>query len=165
MENKKTAKRGINFIDIIILLLIVAAVAGAIWLFGREKAAPSGSGATITYELQMNNVIEEIAFAAQIGDSLTETKTKAMIGTIKDVRVEPMIENSFDATTGTMKKATYPGRYRVSLVCESPAQRVSEKIVISGFTMGIGTTVDFKSKHFAGESYCTAMNIATEEAK
>lgn len=159
MARNNGAKRGINFIDIIILLVIVGIIAGAVLLFSQKDSGPDTTEVEVTYQIELTNIVEELAGAVEIGDTLTENRTKSNIGTIVHAKAEPMVGNVMDYDDGVMIKTEIPGRYRIVITSTAPAKRVGDKIVFTDFTMGVGTTVNFTSKHFSGEAVCTAMDI------
>lgn len=100
MENNKSAKLSavgrkkfhINFIDIILILIILltAAILGYVILSPDIKKS-SNDPVTIQYEVEIPHLREEWKNNVEIGDSFIELTTQKRIGTVVDIRYSPEI--------------------------------------------------------------------------
>lgn len=81
-------KMRINFIDIILILIIVAAVAvlGYIILSPQINISSKAEAVTIQYQVEIVHLREEWKDNVEIGDDFIDYTTMESIGTVVDVR-------------------------------------------------------------------------------
>lgn len=165
MKTETKKKHGINFIDIVLIIVVVAIiVAGVYFLSHLTGAKDTGDNVTLTYKIEVSNVDEEISTAPAVGDVVVDQVSKSELGKIIAVEREPMTIELTDYIGGEMKKAEVPGKFKVILTCESPAASTGEKVTINSHRMGVGTGVSFRSKNFSGNGVCVATQI-TDQTK
>ena len=139
---QKTKK--FNAIDIIIALVIIAAVAACVVLSrasGRSDGNNSSGKRLVTLEITEKH----IGFGENvvIGDRVTEKVEKKQIGTVVGVEVKPCEKNSYDRETGEPTVTVIPERENVYVQMELDED--------SG--VAVGKLLSIITKHFAGYGY------------
>ncbi|MBR2453937.1 MAG: hypothetical protein IKB35_02940, partial [Clostridia bacterium] len=56
-----SAKRKFNIADVIVIVLVLACVLGAVWLFGGSELFGSGDTVTLEYEVWIRDVRNDVA--------------------------------------------------------------------------------------------------------
>ena len=117
------AKRKPNIVDILIIVVIIALAALAVFKFGvvnKQEATGVGDAAeTRTITAFIDEVRMPTVNALHEGDKIFDEKTGICIGTITAVSHEPYRKGVI-AADGSVKQVEYPDYYSISLTIEGP---------------------------------------------
>lgn len=155
-------KRKITFIDIIITVIILVAVAllAYIFIFNRSTGDTVDT-VKIQYTLEVKNERDELVdnAAANIGKTLVEGTAKYNIGTVSDFYHFPSTYPTFNHETGESVNALYPEHSNVCFVVNADAVKnpYTGRYSIEGFELSVGTLVYVRLPEYAGTSYCTSI--------
>lgn len=129
------AKRKINIADILILLVILALAALAVFKFGilnqKESAGVDASAEQMTYTAFIDEVRMPTVNALHVGDAVYDEKTGICIGVIQDVSYEPY-QKGIIAANGEIKQVEYPDYYSITLTIEGPVIEKEEGYFVEG---------------------------------
>ncbi len=160
-----TKKRKFNLVDVIITVIILAAIAllAYIFIFNRSVGKASDT-VKIQYTLEVKNERDELIdnAAANIGKSLIEGTAKYNLGTIVDFYSTPAVYSAYDHETGESVNALYPEHSNVCFVVEADAVKdpTTERYSITGFEVSVGTLVYIRLPEYAGTAYCISVKEA-----
>ena len=139
------AKRKPNIVDILIIVVVVALCAVAVFKFGvvnqKESAGVDASEEQRTYTATVNALHE--------GDKIFDEKTGICLGTITAVKHEPFLKNVL-LNDGTIQPVEFPDYYSVTLTIDGPVVEKDEGYFVDG-------VVEMKAN--------SEMNVATKYAK
>ena len=83
MKTERKKKHGINFIDVAIVVIVIAVLAvGFYFINHMSSTRGAGENVQISYQLEIDDVPEEISTSAMVGDVLIEAGSKSELGTI-----------------------------------------------------------------------------------
>ncbi len=148
-----------NFFDLLILLIVVAAVALLFWLVGgRKSVTAEGNAVKITYKVEVGSVTDDYKDSARVGDTVRDGVRKTALGKITAIKVSPMTSITSNILTGEVIKAESPTKYKVELTCEADGTLTEGRVGIGSFNIGVGTEIYVQSYGFSGKGYCVAMS-------
>ena len=129
------AKRKPNIVDILIIVVILALAAPAVFKFGvvnkNEAARVSDAAETRTITAFIDEVRMPTVDALHGGDKIFDEKTGICIGTITEVSHKPYMKGVI-AADGSVKQVEYPDYYSVSLTIEGPVVEKEEGYFVEG---------------------------------
>ena len=129
------AKRKPNIVDILIIVVILALAALAVFKFGvvnkNEAARVSDAAETRTITAFIDEVRMPTVDALHVGDKIFDEKTGICIGTITEVSHKPY-QKGVIAADGSIKQVEYPDYYSISLTIEGPVMEKEEGYFVEG---------------------------------
>ena len=129
------AKRKPNIVDILIIVVILALAAVAVFKFGvvnkTESAGVGDAAEQRTYTAFIDEVRMATVNALHEGDKIYDEKTGICIGTITAVSHEPYMKTII-ADNGSMVEVEYPDYYSISLTIEGPVIEKEEGYFVEG---------------------------------
>ncbi|HZK56980.1 MAG TPA: DUF4330 domain-containing protein [Clostridia bacterium] len=123
----------INLIDLIVVIIILFLIFGACFKIS-QKSALLGQQVTvqnIEMDLFLKKVMLPFTKSFQEGDVIKDSITGIILGTVKEIRVEPHREAIADSQ-GNLVNVDVPERYNVILTLEGKAECRPEGIKIRG---------------------------------
>ncbi len=139
----------INLFDLLVILLIVAFVAGAYYVFFRDDGQGAGESITVEYELLLEEPRKDLyidAFAP--GEKVYFKESDILIGTIREIKAEEAWEYEADMYGNWVKQPT-EGYYDITLVIEADAIKAESGYIIHGnWNAFEGTSVEFSTRRY-----------------
>lgn len=143
----------INIIDILIVLILAAAIAVfgyyAMGKWETNNSLGSESAETLEYTLFVNGVGEEFKDLFVEGDSLREVRKGADLGVIKSVSVSNMRQSALNSDEGTYIINEYPDKYDITIVVNSAYKKGNNGPYIDDVELKVGKTLTFRTEHIA----------------
>ena len=139
------AKRKPNIVDILIIVVVVALCAVAVF----KSAGVDASEEQRTYTALIDEVRMATVNALHEGDKIYDEKTGICLGTITAVKHEPFLKNVL-LNDGTIQPVEFPDYYSVTLTIDGPVVEKDEGYFVDG-------VVEMKAN--------SEMNVATKYAK
>ena len=161
-------KRRFNFVDFLVILLILAIIAGVIYLvspasFLRQLA--SIKTGTLTYTVEIIGVDEEYLNMIAEGDAVGDAATKNSLGSVESVdysvkQTELGYKEGEDGVyEGVLNE--HPDRYNVQVTITATAEYVpDEGYRIDGTRIAVGESMALRFPDFVCEGYC--ISVAAE---
>ena len=171
---KKSGRRGLNVADIIVIVLVLACVALAVWIFGGSAIFGSSEKVTIEYELWIVDIRNDIASHIKPGAEVTEASRHYHIGTIGDsFNTEPYtyevyLDELYDengnpvegVTDGERVEVEKPGYVSVVLPITAEATVEEDGYYVNGFRICVGGLVYIRTPDFAGAGHVISINVS-----
>lgn len=163
MQNKMKKRGRFNFIDVLLLILIIAAAIGLVWLmispYTEQLFAPTYD---IEYTVALNGVRVEFKDKVQEGDRIVETAGLDEIGRVTDV---VYTASKFVGTDSNGHSITndHPGLYDVMITVRAEASLQSGVYSVNGYGITAGKTIPFRVPDFIGEGVCGSVTEVTNE--
>ncbi|MBQ8248580.1 MAG: DUF4330 family protein [Clostridia bacterium] len=160
MENKTLKKRKFNAIDAVILLVIVAAVGVAVFLFSSEEVEMPMKKVKLEYVVEIKALSDDIAAEFNIGDKMVDSVQKYNLGEIIAVEYDNAVYYGKDIVNGKSTAYDYPDHQKVTLTMLADATLDSNGryLIDGGYDISTGTTVYIRLPGFNGIGYCTAFS-------
>ena len=154
MEKKQMKKKHrFNLFDVLIIVLVIAVAAAVFWFFNRDKGGTIlAAGTKVTYQLEITNVPQEVAYSPRIGDYVKEGVRKVRLGKIVGVDVQPYEKLTRNLIDDTINLTPVPDRYTVVITCEADGKLSGGRVSVNGHVFGVGSEIALQSKNFAGTS-------------
>ncbi len=154
-ENKQKIKWRVNFFDIAVIVVVIAAV--LIFLkVTSSRTANSSANTSVTYTVEVNGV--RIGASAKIreGDVVTDNIRKFNIGNVVSFDVSPAKRLVSDPVAGEMKYVDLPNCEDVILVISAKAYESDEEIIVDGgYTIKAGYGVNLSGPDYSLTGYIT----------
>ena len=153
--NEKRAWR-FTALDLIILVVLLAVIAAAVWFFGPFRDGSSGDSTlvNIEYTVEVKGMEEEYLGNIRVGDTVIDSVTKKEIGTITAVETMPLVEYVLNTEDGIMMEKEYPGQSTLLVTISSPATFDERGYSIEGYRVAIGVLHYMQLPNFVGSGYC-----------
>ena len=139
----------LNWVDLLILVLMVGLVAGTYMKFRVSKTTNVVEPQTpITYQVQITNIRKTTVDALREGDALFDDDSGRKIGTIRSIEATPALTLAVD-TEGVYHMTETDDRYDVILTVETKEGSISGNTSTAAqiYTLNIGSFRDFHTKY------------------
>ena len=158
----ETKKARFNFIDAIIILVILAVIGSAVYfiVFGNHANRSANMG-NIDMVVRLSGVDEDALPFIYIGATVKDSVSGEVIGTVRYVRTEKTRYYGSNAIknkdgTYTLPESQYPDRYDVYVTLSGNATQNNHGIYMIGNTkILIGSAIYFKVPSFTSVAYIT----------
>ncbi|MGE4283446.1 MAG: DUF4330 domain-containing protein [Clostridia bacterium] len=141
IDNKGKIFGKINIIDLVIVLVIVGAAAGALYKFGKANVGPIVKQEDIIIKFFAEETPDYAAKAVKVGDSAADDNKNTVFGKVID---EPLIDESL--TYGVNAQGQYvqspkPGMASVLVSVQGKGTIGETGAIIGGVSYGVGHTM------------------------
>jgi hypothetical protein len=146
------AKRHPNFFDILLILLILLAAAGAYLL--SHQGTDSATLRTRTYRIELQGLRSSMADALQPGDTATDTVKNLDLGTITAVEVQPYTVGVTDEEAGVVRQVEMEDYVTLWITLEVETTETDSQIsTTSGYVLRTGTSVSVAAGDLVASGY------------
>ncbi len=143
-----------NFLDVIILVVVVAAaIVGIGMLRDASGAAQAGQSAKVVYTVEDADAPLELVQAVQVGDRVNIGVNGVDSSVVTDVQYRPAEKVVFDSLAGNYVKTELPDKYELQVTCQAEAA-VSDMSISAGNTpVRVGAEFSVKGRGYAVIGY------------
>lgn len=136
----------INVIDILIVIVAVAAVSFVLSRSSGSSIAPGATGTDNTYIMKFYvDVIQDFVVEhMQVGDTVMDDGKNINLGTIVDLKVEDSVEFHPD-TSGVLVQSPRDGYHSLEITSELTAQSFNNGLIINGNRYAVGQSVTIRA--------------------
>ncbi len=154
----------VNLLDILIILIVIAAVLFGAWYFMRNKGG-DGSKLPVSYTVEV--VQKDEAYFEHIieGESVVDGKTKQPMGTIVSHEKRPARILTQNNENLTLEYSTIPGKYDGYIVIEVDADIDYPDLKSGDEAVKIGKSVAYRSESAAIHGYIVGIDYDEEKLK
>lgn len=155
MANTSNGKHRINFLDFLLIVLMIALVSAAIVsVISANPNKISGGDSTIIYTIRCEGIDKGIAEKLQIGDSVYDNGSNQLLGTI----VEQPKVTPITATKEGTNELIETDKINMSITITAQAWNDSGIFSIDNFMITVGRTVEFHSESVSASGICIGIN-------
>ena len=168
-KNNKSAEkkqRNFNFVDFLLIVIVLAIVAGAVYLFTSgtilDKFRKDTEG-TLTYEIEINGVSEDYLNKIKENDVVINAVTKNSLGTVSAVdnnTKQTILGYEYDEEKNDYRGVPleYSDRYTVRVTVTATAKYVKgDGYFINNCRVAVGEHMSLHFPDFAAEGYCISL--------
>ncbi len=164
--NRGRGKYRFNIIDILLILVIVVSVAAILFLYFYDGKLGNDENdvdsVDIIYTVSQTEIPAILRGKINIGDSVAEAGTSALLGQVIDVEYTDSVYSGYDNENNRFEEI-YPGKIDVKI-------RISAKAVIdengfcniNGYVLNIGKEARLKFPYYTGDTVCVSISEVSE---
>lgn len=159
-----TKKAKFNFMDGVIIVIILLAIAiGILLLFPEATASSPEKNVTIRYTVELQGcekvVAEEFLNAYKRGDKLRVGEREQIDSKIVSIDVHDAMVMVVDNSTKTIKFEPNIEYRDITLVLETPATETEDDILIGDAPIRVGSRIAVKGNKVSAYDYVTKLDI------
>ena len=163
MENKKKVR--FNGIDVFIVVVAIAVIAGGIFFLCGRKSSSGGAASKnviATAVLEVTKVDKSYADAIKVGDIVLLGEKDKMTTKISKVDVKPATTIGYDTINGRVLNSEIPNNYDIDVYLTAEASESENEIQISGLPIRVGHKTTAFGKGWSSEGYITDLQVEPE---
>ncbi len=154
----KTRKLRINGMDLVILLVLAAAVCLLLYVFvwsDKGEVSQSGEKAEIEYVVELSGLEEQFADRIKEGEPVLDAVLRgsmgAVFGTPESITAERI---NMDIDSGRLVSSTYPGRVNMYITIRAEADVTEREYSIAGQPVYVGAKLSLLFPGMKCDGYC-----------
>ena len=177
---KQKSKFRFNFIDVLLIVLIVLIIGIAYYFLSgknnainKSKSLDLNDGSVVQYVVELNEIDKDFIKYINVGDVVFDTYTETNIGEIVNVTVAPAWKTTTNLETGETKKTEYPvlnpdaeseadfmyDYYNVRVTIQADMEYTGSSYAVNDYSVVVGSLIDFQLNDFAGQGYCISFDV------
>lgn len=153
---KKERKFHFNWVDVIIILLVIAVLAAVVFL--RNRSTGETATTPISYEVEFTRVPEAVAEILREGTAVFEATDSTLLGTVSAVRVEPHTQYWYVDDLGEYRKMQ-ESLFDVFVSVNADAVITDQSASVSGNPVGIGSELSMKAQGMGATGYVVGLSV------
>ena len=156
MEETKKRRRP-NLFDILIIVLVLAAVAVAYIL--SHDGFSQKTVTTRSYLLELADLPQGMEDSVHVGDTVTDNIKNYEIGTVTGIELIPSTNQVLDEDGGVFRPAPVDGLVTLLLTIEVPTVETEQSIdTVSGYTLRVGAQTSCSVGALRAAGYIVALD-------
>lgn len=151
-------KKKINFIDILIILVVVLVVSFVVKYFSTnsEKAY---NVPTVSYVIELKSLQQEYVDVFKEGDEIKDGVKGGYLGKVTKVEIKDNVETREDTLEGNFIQTSFENKKDVYLTIEgTPTTYTDTEILFATQEIKIGKIMHIKAKDYVGHGYIVGIN-------
>lgn len=154
-------KARFNIIDIILIVILIAAVGAGIFLYKRMNTSEKET-VKIRYTVLLTNVKERFKDNITIGDQVVDSVKLMNIGEVVNITPSDSITQLEDYNAGRIVNAVVPGVKDLTVTISAYAVISGNTYLIGGnYPISVGTLVSVRVPDYTSQGYCTSITEET----
>jgi len=157
-------KRKFNSVDILLLLLIAAALGFGVYL-AAGGLGTAGESVIIEYTVSVDLVRDELVAdisKLQTGDTMIESVRGYYLGEIVGVEVRPAESDIANRVTGVVQRRPFPDHSEVIITLRADATVRDGRFFVRGNQILPGLEIFFRTPWFVSRGFCTSIKNLSE---
>ena len=159
-KNKKEKKYRFNFIDAVLLLIILACVAAVVWFVffeGRAAEAKKNEETVIEYTLSAKGLKKELRDKVMSGEAVFDAKTKEKIGDVTDIDYLGSTYSYYDSGREAVVSEESKNLIDVEIKIHAKAEKTEDgTLVVGSQKIVAGSRITFRTQLFETECVCVS---------
>lgn len=147
MDKNGKIKGKFSVIDLFVIILVIAVIAGIAVRYGAKATTAVRSSELFECEIEVSNVREFTVKALEKGGVITDKKSEVEIGEIVGVKAEPA---DFESTTadGRIIETILPDRYNCMVTIRAKGKVSDDAYIMDDSNeLSVGRNIDIFSKY------------------
>lgn len=166
--NDKVKGKKFNFIDALIILLVVAVIGVVAYLFLNNKIFSAEEKTEILYTIRIplvkNELLPDIK-KLEKGMTITDSVRGYALGTIEKVEITQATANYANRSNATYKKGEYPDYSKIVITVRADAVEELYGFDLKGYKIMVGEQIHFRTPYFISYGNCTSVSYADGRGK
>lgn len=158
-------KFALNFIDFILIAVIIIAAGMLIFIFTSRDVVNTSGGqsAAVEYTVRIDPMNEEFKSLVKVGDKVFDADKLYAIGEVTDISYSTAYYKGTDKATGAIKLSEYPGMVSMTITVRVNASVSDGGFSVSDYSIAVGREMNIRTPNFTGTGVC--MTAAKAEEK
>lgn len=158
MGNVNPKKHKFNFIDIILLTVILAAVVLLVYIFMSGRIESFGTPSVLVeYKVSITRIREEFRGNVNVGDKVVDSVKLMSIGEVTDVQYSSSIFIVSELNSTDLQYPIYPEHLDMTITIRAEADIKNGMYLIDGYRIAVGELVSIRVPDFTETGYCIAI--------
>lgn len=158
------SKAKFNFIDAIIILLILAVIAAGLYMFlggGLFTTSAGGDGETskIQYSVEIKQKTRDYCDNINVGDAVQIGDKEKASAVIEDIDIVPTKMLFEDKKSGVVHYSEIPEMYDIILTLSSDGRHTDSAIYADNVLVRIGERVTVRGKGYSGNGFVMSLDV------
>ncbi|MBE6574392.1 MAG: DUF4330 family protein [Ruminococcaceae bacterium] len=166
MAKIKEKKKRFNFIDVILLIVILSILASLVYMvilaYNSEFSKNGSSDDDIRYTLRVEGVDNDIMAEVNVGDKVVELDSFTEIGTVAEYYEEPSEYVGYNSE-GKAVKSDDPSKTDLIIVIDASGNGKGSTYDVGSYTVSVGKDIAFRVPGFTGEGQCVLVEVKGDE--
>lgn len=162
-ENDKGKTRKFNFIDALMILLVIAVIGVVAYLFLNNKIFSTDEKTEILYTIRIdrvkNELIDDIK-KLEKGQTITDSVRGYDLGKIEKIEITQATANLTNRSKGYIFKDNYPDYSQIVITVRADSVEEPYGYDLNGYKIMVGAKVDFRTPYLISYGYCRSVTHA-----
>ena len=161
-ENRQKSKKvRLNFIDFILIAVMLLALGMLIFIFSTGDISISAKNkATVEYTVEIDRVPEEFKNLVKVGNTVYDTETLCNLGEVIDISYSSSYYKGADNATGDIVYSEYPDEVRMTITIKASASKTDTGYSVSDYSLSVGKSMRIRVPDFTGIGICSSIDAA-----
>ena len=155
-ETRKERRFHFNWVDVIIILLVIAVLGVVVFL--RNRSAGVTATTPISYEVEFKQVPRAVADVLQEGTAVFEATDSTPLGTVAEVTAKPHTEYWYSESLGAFGEVEGTS-FDVYVKVNADATVTAQSTSVSGNPVGVGNEISMKAQGMGATGYVVALTL------
>ncbi|MBE7037502.1 MAG: DUF4330 family protein [Ruminococcaceae bacterium] len=158
-------KKKINFIDILIVLVVVAVLLFVVKYFSTSSKE-ANNVPKVSYVIELKSLQSEYLDVFKEGDDIKDGVKGGYLGKVTKVEIKDNVEIREDTLNASFVKTSFENKKDVYLTVEGiPTTYNDSEILFATQEIKIGKLLHIKAKNYVGHGYVVGVNDNRQELK
>lgn len=159
------SKAKFNFIDALIILVVVLAIAAGAYviLSGKLSIGKSGNAAKVQYQVEIKSKLADYADNINVGDEVLVGDKEKAAATVENVEVVPFKMISEDKVNGVVHYSEVPDLYDVLITLSSDGSQTDTAIYADSTQIRVGEAITVRGKGYSGNGFIVGLEVDEQE--
>ena len=154
-----TKKSFLNIFNLLTALVLIAAVAAALYFFVLKEDTDVAPELTdVEYIIEIKEVKDELTDKISVGDWLVDSVGQIEIGVVEEIEYTRSYTYELDSATATLVVSEYPDHSNLIVTVSAKAKITDKGYEINGCVINVGKPVYARFPNFTGTGHCISMN-------
>ncbi len=156
----KKKKFYFNFVDVILIVVALSAVAALVFFARERRIVVDNSGKNtveILYKIEVSPMREEFRNLTEVGNSVIDAVHMIELGEVTEVSYSSCYYIGTDPNTGLPVSTPYPGKITMILTVKASAVETKTGYEINGRKLLLGDVISFRIPDLAESGTCISI--------
>ncbi len=155
----KTARKGLHWMDWVLLAVLTLLIFAAVWFLNSRKTAEVPETRSMSYTVLLANMPMEQEGILQIGGAVYNSNNGNYLGTLKEIRYEPAKTVKYNGVVGAYVELSDDQRYDAYVTITNEGYETEKDFVIGGYSIKVGDELNIRGKGYAGAGVVAGLDV------
>ncbi len=147
----------VSLFDIIVIILVILLALGLVYYKNHHRS--TGTFITQVYQIELNNMDENMEGKFQPGDKIVDKIKKQELGEVVSAEYVPYTQSVENLEEQTYVESEVPGKISAIVTIQAECHDDGTKIsTVSGFDLAVGSAMSIVGPGYSGSGYLISMD-------
>ena len=157
--NASAPGRRLHFLDVLLILVLVAALAGVGLLVWRN-ANPEAEDVTLRYTVLIKDLPKTMAIKIEEGQTVINAVDKSVLGTVVSCKRVPCEYDAFSETSQSLTHGSYTDLVNLEIEISVGARETEAAFFVGKTRICNGTLLYLRTETFVGSGYVLRFSVS-----